>query len=97
MGSQREENGSPARKEVNAWEISMPKAPVFNRNTAIVGESGWMRMASNPRGRVQKQRKGVTSRVVMGSSREILLKWNRASGAVARKAAPEMISPEMRK
>ena len=56
-----------------------------------------MRMANRPRGRVQKQRKGVTSKVVIGPSREILLKWYRANGAVARKAAQEMTNPEMRK
>ena len=42
-----------------------------------------------PRGRLQKQRKGIMSRVLNGLRSDILLKWYICTGAVARDAAME--------
>ena len=97
MGSQKEENGTPARNVVSMWDVWIPSIPACKRNIEIVGENERERTANNPKGRVQKQRKGVTNRVVSGPSKEILLKWSKAKGAVARKAAHEIKSPEMMK
>ena len=93
VGSHSEAYGHDEKKAQILSATISPTLPVAKRTFARAGKSGIHKLATRPIISDQKQMRGSTSKLVIGATRENLLKWNKSRGRVPSMAAVVSATP----
>ena len=93
VGSHIEANGNDAKKAQTLSAIISPKLPITKSILANAGKRGIHKLATRPIIRDQKHIRGSTIKLVIGATRENLLKWNKSRGKVPSMAAAVRETP----